>query len=166
MGVAWSEIVCPVEVTAMLYECTYCVFTLYNRNVEIAEVLWIRNCMFLLPWYQGWMWGKSAWFGATLWKKIFNTLLAWYLDHSALTIIWNDPRIIISISYLLNLFYLKALSVILNSKLNFIPNPQIFLHIQEEIHYNKIQVEQFPRKQHIFGKADNFLLMGINYRQR
>ena len=24
------------------------------------------------------------------------------------------------------------------------PNPQIFLHIQEEIHYNKLHGEQFP----------------------
>ena len=34
--------------------------------------------------------------------------------------------------------------------------PQIFLHIQEEIQYNKLHVEQFPRKQRIFGKTDNF----------
>ena len=56
--------------------------------------------------------------------------------------------------------HLKALSVILNSKLYFFPNPQIFLHIQGEIHYNKLQVEQFPRKQHIFGKTDNFFIVG------
>ena len=57
-------------------------------------------------------------------------------------------------------------SVILNPKLHYFPNPQILLHIQEEIHYNKLHVEQFPRKQHIFGKTDNFLLLGINYRRR
>ena len=34
--------------------------------------------------------------------------------------------------------------------------PPDFWHIQEEIHYNKVHVEQFPRKQHIFGKTDNF----------
>ena len=44
--------------------------------------------------------------------------------------------------------------------------PQIVLHIQEETHYNKLHVEQFPRKQHILGKTDNFLLLEINYRRR
>ena len=40
------------------------------------------------------------------------------------------------------------------------------MHIQEEIHYDKLHVEQFPQKQHSFGKTDNFLLLGINYRRR
>ena len=33
MGVDWSEIVCLMEVSAMLYKCTYCIFTLYGRFV-------------------------------------------------------------------------------------------------------------------------------------
>ena len=61
---------------------------------------------------------------------------------------------------LLYMIPLKALSVILKSELHFFPNPQIFLHIKEEIHYNKLHVEQFPRKQHIFGKTDNFFIVG------
>ena len=30
MGVDWSQTVCLKEVSAMLYKCTYCVFTLYG----------------------------------------------------------------------------------------------------------------------------------------
>ena len=55
---------------------------------------------------------------------------------------------------------LKTLSVILYSKLYFFPNPHIFLHIQREFHYNKLPVQQFSQKQHIFGKRDNLFSIG------
>ena len=61
---------------------------------------------------------------------------------------------------------LKGLSVIVNSKLHFFPNPQIFWHIQRELQYNNLPIQQFSRKQHIFGKRDNSLLLGINFRRR
>ena len=48
------------------------------------------------------------------------------------------------------------------------PDFFFFLHIQEDIIYNKLHVEQFSRKQHrpFIGKTHNFLLLGINYRPR
>ena len=61
---------------------------------------------------------------------------------------------------------LKGLSVIVNSKFHFFPNPQIFLHIQRERHCNNLPIQQIPRNQHIFGKRDNSLLLGINHRRR
>ena len=48
----------------------------------------------------------------------------------------------------------------------FFTNPQIFLHFQGEIHHYKLPRQQFPRKQHIFGKRDNYLLLGINFPRR
>ena len=63
-------------------------------------------------------------------------------------------------------FHLKALTVILNSKLHFFPNPKIFLYIQIELHCYKLPIQQFSRKQHIFGKRGNSLLLGINFRRR
>ena len=63
--------------------------------------------------------------------------------------------------------YLKWLSVIVNSKLHFFPNPQIFffffffLHIQRELHCKNLPIPQLSRKQHIFGKKDNSLLLRI-----
>ena len=60
----------------------------------------------------------------------------------------------------------KGLSVIVNSKLCFFPQtPQIFLHIQRELHCNCLSIQQLSWRQHIFGKRDNFLLLGSNYRQ-
>ena len=41
-----------------------------------------------------------------------------------------------------------------------------FFHIQGEIHYNKLPIPQFPQKQYIFGKKDNFWLLRINFRWR
>ena len=37
MGVDWSQIVRVMEVSAMLYKCTYCVFTLYGRNMVLCN---------------------------------------------------------------------------------------------------------------------------------
>ena len=60
----------------------------------------------------------------------------------------------------------KALSVILNSKVHFFSEPPRFvLHIQRELHCNKLPMQQFSWKQHIFGIWDNSLLLGINYRR-
>ena len=61
--------------------------------------------------------------------------------------------------------FLKGISVIVNPKLHFFPNPQIFVHIQRELHCNSLPIQQLSRKQHIFGKRDNSLLLGINYRR-
>ena len=44
------------------------------------------------------------------------------------------------------------------------PKPQIFLHIQGEHNCNNLPIQQLSQKQHIFGKRDNSLLLGINYR--
>ena len=60
---------------------------------------------------------------------------------------------------------LKGVPVITHSKLHFFPNHQI-LHIQRELHCNNLPLQQLSRKQHIFGKRDNFLLLGINHCQR
>ena len=38
-------------------------------------------------------------------------------------------------------------------------NPQIFLHIQRELHCNKSPKQQFSRKQHIFGKNRQFFVV-------
>ena len=43
----------------------------------------------------------------------------------------------------------------------FFPNPQIFLHIQRELQCNNLPIQHLSRKQHIFGKRDNSLLLGI-----
>ena len=50
---------------------------------------------------------------------------------------------------------------------NFFPNPQFFsfLHIQKEFHCNILPIYN-TTKQHIFGKRDNSLLLGINYQRR
>ena len=53
--------------------------------------------------------------------------------------------------------------MILNSKLHFFLNPQICLHIQGEVHYNTLPIQQFFLKQHIFGKRGNSLSWGINF---
>ena len=37
------------------------------------------------------------------------------------------------------------------------------MHIQRELNCNKLPVQQFSQKEHIFGKGDNSLLLGINY---
>ena len=50
------------------------------------------------------------------------------------------------------------------SQLHFFPNPQIFLHIQRELHSVKLPIQQFFWKQHIFRKRDNSLLLEINFR--
>ena len=55
---------------------------------------------------------------------------------------------------------LKALSVILNSKLHFFLSPQIFLHIQRELHCNELPMQQFSRKHPIFWKRSQFFLVG------
>ena len=34
MGLDWSEIVCLMEVSAMLYKYTYCVLILYSSNAQ------------------------------------------------------------------------------------------------------------------------------------
>ena len=39
--------------------------------------------------------------------------------------------------------------------------PQIFLHIQRELHCNSLPIQQFSRKPYIFGKRENSLLLGI-----
>ena len=41
--------------------------------------------------------------------------------------------------------------------------PVFFLHIQRELHYISLPIQQLTWKQHIFGKRDNSLLLGINY---
>ena len=61
---------------------------------------------------------------------------------------------------------LKGLSVIVHSKLHFFSKPQIFLHIQRELHCNNLSTQQLSQKQHIFLKRDNYLLSGINFRRR
>ena len=44
MGVDWSEIVCLMEVSAMLYKYTYSIYTLYSR-IQHSQVivLYIAN---------------------------------------------------------------------------------------------------------------------------
>ena len=61
---------------------------------------------------------------------------------------------------------LKGLSVIVHSKLYFFLNPQIFFAYSERTPCNNLPMQQLSRKQHIFGKRDNSLLLGINYRRR
>ena len=41
--------------------------------------------------------------------------------------------------------------------------PDFFSHIQRELHCNNLPIQQLSRKQHIFGKTDDSLLLGINY---
>ena len=58
--------------------------------------------------------------------------------------------------------YLKGLSVIVHSKLYLFPNPQIFLHIQRELHCNNLPIPQLSQKQHIFEKRENSLFLELN----
>ena len=57
---------------------------------------------------------------------------------------------------------LKGLSVIDHSKLHFFPNLPIFWYIQRELHCTNLLIHLLSQK-HIFGKRDNFLLLGISY---
>ena len=42
----------------------------------------------------------------------------------------------------------------------------LFFHVQREVHCNKLPIQQFSRKQHIFVKRDNSLLLRIKFRRR
>ena len=44
--------------------------------------------------------------------------------------------------------------------------PFFCIGIQKELHCNNLPVQQLSRKQHTFGKRDNSLLFGINYRRQ
>ena len=44
--------------------------------------------------------------------------------------------------------------------------PQIFLHDQREFHCNKLHIQQFSWKQHIFAMRDKSLLLGINFHRQ
>ena len=48
MGVDWDEILGLMEVSAMLYKCTYCVFILNDRTEANKDVLWgyVQPCLF------------------------------------------------------------------------------------------------------------------------
>ena len=42
----------------------------------------------------------------------------------------------------------------------------LFLHIRRELQCNNLPIQQLLRKQHLFGKRDNSLLLGMYYRRR
>ena len=46
-----------------------------------------------------------------------------------------------------------------NSKFQFLPNPQIFWHIYGEIHYRKLSMQQFSQNQLIFWKERQFFVV-------
>ena len=48
----------------------------------------------------------------------------------------------------------------------FFQTPRFFFYIQRELHCNNLPIQQLSWKQHIFGKRDNSLLLGIYYRWR
>ena len=46
------------------------------------------------------------------------------------------------------------------------PEHPDFFHIQRELYFNKLPIQQFSWKQRNFGKRDNSLLLGINFFRR
>ena len=55
--------------------------------------------------------------------------------------------------------WLKALSVMVNSKFHFFRTPRFFCIFKENSEINKLPIQQFSQKQHIFGERDDSLLL-------
>ena len=79
MRVDWSEIVCLMEVSAVLYKCTYCVFTLNGSDYVIqwyldhpTVAMHMYSIGFLLWLVQSWfttgkVWSSGPFNGSGLW---------------------------------------------------------------------------------------------------